>query len=294
MNFLSGFTAIIGPPNVGKSTLLNRILKTKVSIVSAKPQTTRNRILGIYNGRGYQIVFMDTPGIHKTITALHKSMVQSATAAFQEVDSLLLVIEMGKPNDPEIPSIVKGLKAIGKPCILAINKIDTGPKEQLLKIIDDFSRIHDFEAIMPVSALNGDGIDTLIEELRSRLHEGPQFFPEDMKTDKPESFIVSEIIREKIYLYLKKELPYSSAVTVEKIEEVPEKEMLFISGIIHVETDSQKGILIGRKGRMIKDIGHSARLDLEKKFGVKVYLDLVVKVDKNWSRDPKALRRLGY
>ena len=294
MNFQSGFTAIIGPPNVGKSTLLNRILKAKISIVSSKPQTTRNRVLGIHNGSGYQIVFIDTPGIHKTMTALHKSMVQSAMATFQEVDSLLLMIELGHPNDPSIPSIVKNLKAIAKPCILAINKIDMGPKEQLLKIIDDFSGIYGFEAIIPISARNGDGVDTLLEELKSRLCEGPQFFPEDMKTDKSEPFMVSEIIREKIYSHTRKELPYSSAVTVEKMEEIPGKEMLFIMALIHVETDSQKGILVGRQGRMIKNIGHSARLDLEKMFGVKIYLDLVVKVDKNWSRDPKSLNRLGY
>jgi len=294
MNFVSGFTAIIGPPNVGKSTLLNRILKAKISIVSSKPQTTRNRILGIYNEPGYQIVFMDTPGIHKTRTALHKSMVNSALAALQEVDSLLLLIEMIHPNDPQIPLIIKNLKSIKKPCILAINKIDLGPRDQLLEIIDDFNRIYEFESIVPVSALNGDGVDILLEELKSRLVNGPQYFPVEMKTDKPESFIVSEIIREKIYLYLKKELPYSSAVTVERIEEKPGKNMLFISGVIHVETDSQKGILIGRNGRMIKNIGKSARLDLEKFFGIKVYLDLAVKVNKNWSRDPKSLSRLGY
>jgi GTP-binding protein Era len=237
---------------------------------------------------------MDTPGIHKTRTALHKSMVDSALAAFQEVDFLLLMIEMIHPNDPEIPSIIKNLKSIKKPCILAINKIDLGPRDQLLEIIDDFNKIYVFEAIIPISALNGDGVDILLEELKSRIVNGPQYFPVDMKTDKPESFIVSEIIREKIYLYLKKELPYSSAVTVERIEEKPGKDMLFISGVIHVETDSQKGILIGRNGRMIKNIGKSARLDLEKFFGIKVYLDLAVKVNKNWSRDPKSLSRLGY
>ncbi len=294
MSFLSGFIAIIGSPNVGKSTLLNRIMGAKVAIVSPKPQTTRNRILGIYHGEGYQMVFMDTPGVHKTKTALHKSMVDSALAASQEVDLVLLMIEMGRPGDPEVESILRVLRKIRKPCLLAINKVDLGPKEQLLPIIEHFQHLYPFKAIVPVSALTGDGVDILMKELRSRLKPGPRFFPEGMETDQSEVFLISEIIREKIYYHTRQELPYSSAVTVEKIEEIPANDMLAIIASIHVERKSQRGILIGQGGRMIKAIGRSARLELEKRFGVKVFLDLTVKVERNWTRDTRALRRLGY
>lgn len=294
MSFLSGFIAIIGPPNVGKSTLINRILGTKLAIVSPKPQTTRNRILGIYHGDGFQMVFMDTPGVHRTRTSLHKSMVQSALAAFHEVDILLLVIEMDRNHETEMASITANLKRVKRPCFLAINKIDKGPKDQLLPIIETCRLMYPFEEIIPISALKGDGVDTLLEALKSRLGPGPRFFPEDMKTDISEPFLISEIIREKIYSLTSRELPYASAVTVERIEENPDANLLYISARIHVETDSQKGILIGRGGRMIKAVGRSARLELEKIFGVQVYLDLMVRVEKRWSKDPRALRRLGY
>ena len=294
MSFLSGFIAITGPPNVGKSTLLNRILGTKVAIVSPKPQTTRNRILGIYHGDGCQMVFIDTPGIHRTRTALHKSMVQSALSAFHEVDILLVMIEMGRADSPESLSVIRGLKGIRKPCLLIINKIDKGEKQQILPIMDFYRRKYDFDAILPVSALRGDGITTLMDTLRSRLRPGPAFFPREMSTDQTESFLVSEIIREKIYFHVKQELPYSSAVTVEHLEEDPDRDLLFIRARIHVETDSQKAIMIGRGGRMIRAIGRSARKELEKRFAVKIYLDLTVRVEKNWSRDTRALRRLGY
>lgn len=293
-DFLSGFIAIVGPPNVGKSTLLNRLLGTKVSIVSPKPQTTRNRILGICHGDGYQIAFMDTPGIHRTRTPLHKSMVSSAQESFYEVDIIMLVIEMPRPDDPEVSLILRNIKKSGRPAILIINKIDTGPKEKLLHIIDSYRHHYDFDIIVPVSALNGDGIEELLDELRERLEPGPAFFPEEMKTDQPESFLVSEIIREKIYLHTRRELPYSSAVSVDRMEEFPEKDLLSISARIHVESNSQKAIVIGHRGKMIKTIGKSSRLELEKMFGTRIYLDLMVRVEKNWSKDTRALRRLGY
>jgi len=294
MTFLSGFIGIIGPPNVGKSTLLNRILETKLAIVSPKPQTTRNRILGIYHGKGFQIIFMDTPGIHNTKSALHESMVASARAACREVDMVLLMIEICHPDDRKISSIVGNLKRMRKPCILVINKIDRMAKEHLLPIIDHYQQLYDFEDIIPVSAMKGDGLERLLDRLKESLRPGPQLFPSDMKTDQSEVALVSEIIREKIYDHTSKELPYSSAVSVDKMEEIPAKNLLAIAARIHVERESQKAVLIGKRGRMIKTIGRSARLELEKMFGVRTYLDLRVRVEKNWTRDTRALRRLGY
>jgi GTP-binding protein Era len=294
MSFLSGFVAIVGPPNVGKSTLLNRILGKKVAIVSPKPQTTRNRILGVYHGQGFQIVFMDTPGIHKTHTALHKSMVQSSFAAFQEVDIILLMIDRIYVDDPGISAILHNLRVMKKCCILAINKIDKCRKDQLLAVMEYFDKVYSFDEIIPISALKGEGVGILIEALMSRLNPGPHFFPEDTKTDQSEAFMVSEIIREKIYFHTRKELPYASAVVVEKIEEIPKKDLVSISARIYVESKSQKGILIGKRGQMIKCIGQSARTDLEKMFGLRIYLDLDVGIQKDWSKDSKALRRLGY
>ena len=294
MTFLSGFIAIIGPPNVGKSTLLNRILGKKITIVSPKPQTTRNRITGIYHEQGCQMVFMDTPGIHRTQTPLHKSMVGSAESALKEVDLLVLMIEMHHPQAPEIPMILDSIRKSRKPSVLAINKIDTGLKETLLPTIAAYSETRSFKSIIPISALTGDGVGRLLGELKSMLKEGPAFFPENVQTDQSEPFLVSEMIREKIFLHTRQELPYSSAVTVERLEEQPERDLVSISARIHVESESQKGILIGRGGKMIKKIGQAAREDLESFFGSRVFVELFVKVDKNWSKDPRTLRRLGY
>ena len=291
---LSGFIAITGPPNVGKSTLLNRLLGTKVAIVSPKPQTTRNRILGIYHGDGFQMVLIDTPGIHRTRTPLHMSMVASAQAAINEVDIIVVMIEMPRPDDPDISIILNNLKRVKKPAILVINKIDKGPREKLLPIIDTYRKKVPFEAIVPISALTGDGVDRFLYELRSRLKEGPFFFPPDMKTDQSETFLVSEIIREKIFYHTRRELPYAAAVSVTHMEENPDSGIISISARIHVESDSQKAIIIGHGGRMVKAIGQSSRFELEKILGSHIFLDLVVRVEKNWSKDPKALRRLGY
>jgi len=294
MSFHSGFIAIIGPPNVGKSTLLNRLLGAKVAIVSPKPQTTRNRILGIYHGEGYQMVFMDTPGIHKTLTPLHRSMVASAQSAFQEVDIVVVMIEMLRPESEDMPLILRNLKKAKKPSLLIINKIDKGPREKLLPIIEAYRKRYPFHSYVPVSALNGDGTERLLDELRSLLRPGPAFFPKEMKTDQTESFWVSEIIREKIFLHTRQELPYAVAVGVQEMKERPESNLLSIFARIHVESESQKGILIGRGGKMMKAIGSSARLEIEEKFQTRVYLDLSVRVEKNWSKDARALRRLGY
>jgi GTP-binding protein Era len=294
MTFLSGVIAIVGPPNAGKSTLLNRLTGTKLAIVSPKPQTTRNRIMGVYHGEGFQMVFVDTPGIHKTYTALHRSMVASAQATFKEVDILTVVIEMAHPEEPGIGIILSNLGRAQKPSVLVINKIDKGPKEQLLPIIDTYRQRYPFEVIVPISAVTGDGLERLLEHLRSMLKPGPALFPPDMKTDQTESFWISEIIREKIYAFARQELPYSCAVTAEIMEEDLEKRLVSVIARVHVESESQKGILIGARGKMVKAIGQASREELEKFFGTKVFLELTVRVEKNWSKDPRALRRLGY
>jgi GTP-binding protein Era len=294
MTFLAGFVALVGPPNVGKSTLLNRILNEKLAIVSPKPQTTRNRIIGVYHGEGYQMVFIDTPGIHRTYTPLHKSMVASAQAVFKEVDVIAAMIDMHHPDASEISIILSNLRRSKIPSLLVINKIDRGEKAKLLPIMDAYRKRYPFAAIIPISALTGDGVDRLLKQLQSMLKAGPALFPPDMKTDQSESFLVSEMIREKIYHLTTRELPYSSAVTVESMEENSEKNMVSIEARIHVESESQKGILIGQRGRMINSIGQASRQDIERMLGSKVFLDLKVRVEKNWSKNPRALRRLGY
>jgi len=295
MSFLSGFIAIIGPPNVGKSTLLNRFLGQKIAITSPKPQTTRNRIQGIYNEDDCQMVFIDTPGIHQTRSLLHISMVGSAKASLGEVDIILLVVgleEAGHTN--ELDTILRLLKKTAKPAIMAINKIDLIKKERLLPLIESYSKLHCVDSIIPISALYGDGVETLREELKKRLSPGPQFFPPDMLTDKSEEFLIAEIIREKIYLETREELPYSSAVMVERLEEDSERNLLTVMAVIFVEKASQKGMIIGKDGRMIKKIGRNARMEIERIFSLKVYLELFVKVEKKWSSNTRSLRRLGY
>jgi len=295
MSFLSGFIAIIGPPNVGKSTLLNRLIGQKIAITSPKPQTTRNRIVGVYNEDDCQMAFIDTPGIHQTRSLLHKSMIGSAKTSLGEVDIILLVVGFGEPaNNSELNSILRLLRQTDKTAILTINKIDLVKKENLLPTIETYSKMHRFESIIPISALYGDGLETLIEEVKKKLSPGPQFFPADMVTDKSEEFLVAEIIREKIYYHTREELPYSCAVTIEQIKEDPKKNLLVVMATICVEKISQKGVIIGKNGRMIKNIGRNARMEMEKIFSSHVYLELFVKIEKNWSSDTRSLKRLGY
>lgn len=291
--FKSGFVAIIGRPNAGKSTLLNRLLGEKIAIISNKPQTTRNRILGIKNLPAGQIIFWDTPGIHHARSKLNQAMVKIALATYNEVDAICILIEADRPDQEENDLILQTLRQVKKPLLLVINKIDLVPKEDLLPIIEDYSRRRSFEQIIPLSALLGDGVDVLVAEVLRLLPAGPKLFPEDMITDLPERFLAAEFIREKVFLLTREEIPYATAVVVEEFKEKEEKNLIVIKATIQVEKDSQKGILIGGKGRMLKEIGRLARKEMEALFGARIFLELWVKVEKNWREDSRALRRLG-
>ncbi|MEO0139654.1 MAG: GTPase Era [candidate division WOR-3 bacterium] len=292
-----GYVAVIGRPNVGKSTLVNALLKFKLAAVSPKPQTTRYKILGIINEADAQILILDTPGIFKkSMYALHDYMLKEAKESMRDADVVLWVVEPVMPTDLE-ESIADELKTIAKekntPVILVINKIDTVHKNALLPIMDTYSKLYDFAAYVPISALKGDGLDILLEEIKKHLPEGEPFYPTDEITDKPLRFIVAEIIREKIFLYYRQEIPYSTAVKVEEFREPKgENDPIYIRATIYVERDSQKGILIGKGGQALKKVGTQARKELEALLGRKVYLELWVKVKKNWRENLGFIREL--
>jgi GTP-binding protein Era len=292
--FKSGFISLIGRPNVGKSTLLNLLLGEKIAIISDKPQTTRNRILGIKNHPGGQIILLDTPGIHRAQSGLNQSMVKVALATYKEVDGVCFMIEADDPDNDEDHFILETLNKVEKPVFLVINKIDLIPKGRLLPIMERYSRLRPFAQIIPISALLGDGAEVLLGELLKVLPEGPKLFPEDMITDLPERFLVAELIREKVFQLTRAEIPHATAVAVEDFEEREEKNLVVIKATIQVERESQKGILIGKKGGMLKEIGRLARQEIEALLGAKVFLELWVKVEKSWREDHRALRRLGY
>jgi GTP-binding protein Era len=291
--FRSGFVAIIGRPNVGKSTLLNRIVGQKIAITSPKPQTTRNRILGIQNLASAQVLYVDTPGIHEAHSPLNRFMVDQARSACLDVDVILWLVEAERPVDPD-PLIPDLLEKGGRPVLLVINKIDTVARERLLPLIDAYRRIYPFASIIPVSALTGDGIERLVNEIPMLLPEGPLYYPEDQLTDVPERFIVAEMIREQILLQTRDEVPYGVAVLVERFQDNPGKNMVGISAVVNVERDSQKRILVGRGGTMIRRIGQSARREIERMLGVKVHLELFVRVQKNWTTSGRMMKEFGY
>jgi len=288
----SGFVAIIGLPNVGKSTLLNQLLGTKVSIVSPKPQTTRFNIRGVLTRDDFQIVFVDTPGIHDAKSLFNQLMVKEALNALQEVDIILWVMDVTH-RIPEEEKILDLIKKVNKPAILVLNKIDLIKKQELLPIIDYFSKLYDFHAIIPVSALKNDGLDRVLNELVKLLPEGPFYYESHQVTDLPLNLLIAEIIREKIFLLTYQEIPYSTAVKVEEIKEEPEKNLLYIQATIFIERDSQKGIIIGKGGRMLKKIGTLAREELEFLLGKKIYLDLWVKALKDWRERETYIRRIA-
>jgi GTP-binding protein Era len=288
--FKSGFISIIGRPNVGKSTLLNTLLGEKIAIISDKPQTTRNRILGIVNQPGAQMVFMDTPGIHKPMHKMNEAMVKTALQTYNEVDVILMLVEATEQPGGGDKFIIETLSPVKTPVFLLINKMDLIRKDALLPLMQEYGKLLNFAGIIPVSALKND-LNGLLEAILKRLPQGPKYFPDDQLTDQPERFIVSEIIREKVFELTKEEIPYSTAVVIEEMKEEPE--ITRITAIIYVERDSQKGILIGKGGGMLKQIGTLARQDAEKLLGVKVFLQLWVKVKKGWREDEHSLRNFG-
>ena len=295
--FKSGFIGIIGRPNVGKSTLLNEITGERIAITTHKPQTTRNRIMGIKNlgePKPGQMAFIDTPGIHNAKTLMNRAMVEQATATIGGVDMLLLLVEAGKAPHKDDLFIIESLRDSHHVIVLVINKIDLVDKKLLLPLIDSFRVLYPFSEIIPVSALKKVGIDLLIDEIWALLPEGPRYFPEETMTDRTERFIAAEIIREKITLRLHQEIPYVTAVVIDAFREDEANNMLHISATINVEKDSQKGIIIGKGGAMLKEIGTRARLDMESFFATKVFLKLFVRVARDWTRDPKLLKEFGY
>ncbi|WP_071130677.1 GTPase Era [Enterococcus timonensis] len=291
--FHSGFVALIGRPNVGKSTLLNQLVGEKVAIMSDKAQTTRNKIQGIYTTEDSQIVFVDTPGIHKPRNQLGDFMVDMAYSAIREVDVILFMVPADQKRGTGDDLIIERLKNSDVPVYLIVNKIDRVHPDQLLPFIEDYSKQMDFKEVIPISATNGNNLETLMEAVTAEMPVGPQFYPEDQITDHPEYFVVSELVREKVLLLTRDEVPHSVAVVVESMKK-PEGEKLHIRAAIIVERDSQKGIIIGKGGKMLRIIGQKARVDIEHMLGEKIYLELWVKVQKDW-RDKKVnLQDFGY
>ena len=292
--FKSGFVAIVGRPNVGKSTLLNRILGQKIAITSSKPQTTRNRILGVHHLDQGQMVFIDTPGIHKAQGKLNRFMVEQALTTMSDVDICLMLVEAtARPGSGDL-YVLDLLAKREVPVVLAINKIDLVEPASLLALIQDYSERFDFRAVVPVSARTGNGVAELIAALEPAMPEGPRYYPEDMLTDQPERFIAAELVREKVMRRMNKEIPYGVGVKVERFEERPEQDLVVINATIHVERDSHKKIIVGKGGQMIKQLGQEARRDIERLLGTRVFLELFVRVDKNWSQSERMLRELGY
>ncbi len=291
-NFKSGFVAITGAPNAGKSTLLNKVLGEKISITSKKPQTTRDRILGVVNRPLSQIIFIDTPGIHKPKSLLNRKIVDQALAAITDVDVILLMADASSRDNESEKIIIEQLEKTKKNIILGLNKIDLVAKHDILPIIKEFSSILNFKALVPISAKTGLQISELLDEIEKCLPKGPKLFPEDTLTDMSEKFIAAEMIREKVFRLTGMEIPYSIAVTVDSFK--IEKKLIVIHATIHVSRDSQKGIIIGKSGKMLKKIGEQARKDIQKMTGSKILLRLFVRVTKNWTKNEKILKEFGY
>ncbi len=290
--FRSGFVAVVGRPNAGKSTLVNRLVGQKIAIVTSKPQTTRNRIQGIVTKPQGQVVFIDTPGLHEAESALGRQMMQEVAAALEGIDVLLLMVDASRMHPHADDLLLEKAKRFRGKTILALNKVDRLPKPKLLPLIEAFAKAFEFAAILPISALQGDGCEELLGEILKKLPEGEPYFPDDQVTDQPERFLAAEIIREKAIQGMYHEVPYALAVAVEKYEETPR--LLRIEAVMNVERDSQKKILIGHKGEMLKKIGTEARKELESILASKIYLGLFVKVAPDWRENPQKVRELDW
>ena len=293
-NFKSGYVAIAGTPNAGKSTLLNRMLGEKISITSKKPQTTRNRILGVLHRPAMQIVFFDTPGVFEARDKLNLRIVDAALSAVGDADLILVVIDVSHSEPNAERFLVKQLQSQTRPVILALNKIDLIDKSRVLESIAKWSKTYAFEEIVPISARHGIQIEELISAMAGSLHPGPPYFPEDTLTDVTERFIAAELIREQVFRMTGEEIPYATAVTIDVFKEKKEGRLVTIEATIHLERDSQKGMVIGKKGSKLKQIGTRSREQIEKMLGCKIYLKLFVRVQKNWRKDTRAIRRFGY
>ena len=292
--FKSGFVALIGRPNVGKSTLLNELVGQKVAIMSDKPQTTRNKIQGVYTSDDAQIIFIDTPGIHKPKHRLGEFMTQLAERTLKEVDLILFMVDAEAGLGRGDQFIMERLKNARTPVFLIVNKIDLMHPDQLLPIIDAYRKEMPFSEVVPISARLGNNVNTMLEQIKNYLEEGPKYYPDDQVTDHPERFIISELIREKILHLTEEEIPHSVAVIIESIEAPKNGEKMTIQAAIIVERNSQKGIIIGKGGKMLKEIGTRARYDIEGLLGSKVFLELWVKVQKNWRDKAFYLRDFGF
>ncbi|WP_419881424.1 GTPase Era [Peribacillus sp. B-H-3] len=292
--YKSGFISIIGRPNVGKSTFLNRVIGQKIAIMSDKPQTTRNKVQGVLTQQDAQMIFIDTPGIHKPKHKLGDFMMKVATNTLKEVDLILFMInaEEGLGRGDEF--IIEKLKTVKTPVFLVINKIDQVHPDELFPLIEKYQALYPFESVVPISALEGNNVETLLDQIKKHLPEGPQFYPADQVTDHPERFIISELIREKVLHLTREEIPHSVAVVIDSIKKMDNSETINVMATIVVERDSQKGIVIGKQGKMLKEVGSRARVDIENLLGSKVFLELWVKVQKDWRNKMSQLRDYGF
>lgn len=292
--FKSGFISIIGRPNVGKSTFLNRVIGQKIAIMSDKPQTTRNKVQGVLTLPDAQLIFIDTPGIHKPKHKLGDFMMKVAQNTLKEVDLVLFMVNAEEGFGRGEEFIIEKFQSVKTPIFLVINKIDQIHPDDLLPIIESYQEKFPFKEVVPISALEGNNVERLLDQIKTYLPEGPQFYPADQVTDHPERFIISELIREKALHLTREEIPHSLAVVIDKIERQENKDVIHVMATVIVERDSQKGIIIGKKGSMLKEIGQRARVDIENLLGSKVFLELWVKVQKDWRNKKSQLRDFGF
>jgi GTP-binding protein Era len=292
--YKSGFISIIGRPNVGKSTFLNRVIGQKIAIMSDKPQTTRNKVQGVLTQNDSQMIFIDTPGIHKPKHKLGDFMMKVATNTLKEVDLILFMINATEGYGRGDEFIIEKLQSVKTPVFLVVNKIDAMHPDDLLPIIEKYQQLYPFAAVVPISALEGNNVDTLLAQIKEHLPEGPQFYPADQVTDHPERFIISELVREKVLHLTREEIPHSVAVVIDSIKKMDNSDTINVMATIVVERDSQKGIVIGKQGKMLKEVGSRARVDIENLLGSKVFLELWVKVQKDWRNKASQLRDYGF